>query len=361
MNAQNKKILISMTAHMGDFIWATSAFAILKKTYPEIEITVLAPESIKELIEKNPVIDKVIYSPFSNNDAKSRVKKLFWAATVIPKIFIKNFDSILIFDSSKISVLIAKFARIKHIVGGDLFFAGFDILDPLSKFYTRIIALPKDQDAIHASARFQIIVKNYFEIYNNAMPVLPNSSHCAKNAQELLQNKNNINVALCIKGSKNTSHVWDIGNFEKIINYLTDKYNNIDFYIVGAKNDYGYAQQIKLKNVRNICGKTTLLNLREFFKLTDLLISLDTGVIHLAATTDINIISLHGATSPATTGPMSSKAVTLWTKTDCALCSLKKIFSDYKCPTYPQPKCLELIKPETVTQEAIKILDTLKK
>ena len=36
MNNKIKRYLISTTAHLGDFIWATSAISILKTTFPNI-------------------------------------------------------------------------------------------------------------------------------------------------------------------------------------------------------------------------------------------------------------------------------------------------------------------------------------
>jgi heptosyltransferase-2 len=350
-----------MTAHMGDFIWATSAFAVLKKTYPDIKITIMAPKTIKELIINNPVIDSAIYCPYSDNNAKSRLKKLLWALRTAPKVFFKRFDAAFIFDSSRAAILTVKLARIPRIVGADLFFSGYDKPDPAAKYYTDKIPVTKDQDFSHLSTRYQTIIKSFFGIYNNALPVIPDSSKCASKAASLIKDKEFLRVAVCVRGNRTSTNIWNIKNFQKVIEALDAKFKSIAFYLIGTADAYEYSGQIANKNnIYNICGQTSLLELKEFLKLCDLLISSDTGVIHTAALADINIVSLHGYTSEAVTGPMSHKAVTFHREPDCFPCAYRAEIEKITCPTHPNPKCFVLINPQEVADAAIKILERIK-
>jgi ADP-heptose:LPS heptosyltransferase len=70
---------------------------------------------VKELIDKNPIIDDVIYVPdeYCNcDDIKQKTKKLFWALKKVIPIYKKKFDSVFILDRSRVSALISKLARI---------------------------------------------------------------------------------------------------------------------------------------------------------------------------------------------------------------------------------------------------------
>jgi ADP-heptose:LPS heptosyltransferase len=360
LNIKYKNILISIQAHRGDFIWATSAFTILKKTYPGIKITVIAPYEVKELIVNNPVIDCVIYSPFSDNNVKSKIKKIIWILKITPKIFFKRFDLLLNFDSLKAAIFIAKIARIPHIIGGDLFFAGYNIISPLFKYYTGVIELLKHQDYIHGIVDYQTIVKSYFGIFNSAMPVLPDSSKYTQNALNLIKDNSKLIVALCVRGEKNSVNIWGIENFKSVIEFLNNKFHSISFYIVGSKRDFSYAQEIVTKpNIYNICGKTSLLELKEFLQKIHLLISIDTGTIHMAAVADTNIISIHGPTSPARARPVSHKAVSFHCAVDCFPCLYRTLIEKKACPTYNKPKCLESITPERIADAASDILETI--
>jgi ADP-heptose:LPS heptosyltransferase len=357
-----KNILISITAHVGDFIWATSAFAILKKTYPDIKITVLVPNTVKELIANNPVIDDVIYTSYSNIDNKPKINKLLWTLKIIPKMFLTNFDAILIFDSSRASILLSKLTRIPRIIGGDLFYAGYDKPDPTAKYYTDKITMPKDQDNMHASVRFQTIIKSFFNIYNNAMPVLPNSTKHTHKAISIIKEHCNINIALCVIGSKTSTNIWSVENYKKVMSYINNYYSTskVSFYLIGTKENFDYSQAAIINdNVYNICGKTSLLELKEFLNKMHLLISCDTGVIHVAATTKTNILSLHGPCPFVSTGPMSHKAVSIYKKISCSPCVYKRDIEHFKCLSYPNPECFKQITAEEVAETAVKILNQL--
>ena len=50
-------ILVYAMVNLGDVILTTSAIALLKKIYPEARITMLSRPIVREVIERNPVID----------------------------------------------------------------------------------------------------------------------------------------------------------------------------------------------------------------------------------------------------------------------------------------------------------------
>jgi len=360
-NLTKKNILISMTAHMGDFIWATSAFALLKKTYPEIKITVLAGNSVQELVKNNPVIDEVIYAPYDTADLKSRVRKISWMLKNIPKIFLKRFDAVFIFDYSKASALISKIAFIPEIIGGDLFPIGYDKPTELAKYLTQKIPLRKDQDNLHLSVDYQTMIKTYFGIYNNAMPLLP---------PEFSQKKpkdGKIKIVICPRGAINAAntHIWDVENFTDVIDIISQEIKDIDFYLSGTKaHSYDIEQIIsraKYKNVYNISGKTSILELSKLLADSSLLISADTGTVHLAAYVNADIIVLRSYnTPPIKSMPMSSKAFIFCKDTECKNCQYEILTENKSCPFMPHPKCMTKITPQEVAQKAVEILKKAK-
>jgi ADP-heptose:LPS heptosyltransferase len=360
-----KNILVATTFHIGDFIWATSAIAIIKKTYPKTKITVLAPLAVKDLIHKNPVIDDVIYVPNEYCDCdkiKQKAKKLFWTFKKVVTISKRKFDGVFILDCSRVSVLVSRLARIPKIIGANITF-NENVLDPLAKYYTDIVILKNNNNQTHMAIRLQNIVKSFLGIYNNAVPVFPNSKQYEQYANSLINRNSKINIAFCMKGSKNSKNLWNIKNFKKVIANI-DKYyqpKNISFYIVGTKNEFNYCQTAVInKNTYNLCGKTSLLELKEFLNKMDILVSVDTGTVHIAATTRTNILTLYGPAIYTSSMPVSHRASFLFKSTDCSPC-----FSIYKkpqeCPSYPNPLCMSQIMPEEVTEIAIKILKKQKK
>ena len=55
-----KKILVIRNDKLGDFMLAWPAFSLLKKQYPDAEITALVPEYTAPLAEQCEWIDKVL-------------------------------------------------------------------------------------------------------------------------------------------------------------------------------------------------------------------------------------------------------------------------------------------------------------
>jgi heptosyltransferase I len=87
--------------------------------------------------------------------------------------------------------------------------------------------------------------------------------------------------------------------------------------ISGGKKDAERAEQLEDKINRHnggclsIAGKYSLREMAAIIGRSDLLISIDTGIMHLAAALDADIVALFGPTSPSRWGPQSSKAIVL--------------------------------------------------
>jgi len=293
MHIKKMKIISFNVLHIGDFVLTTSAIAILKKTFPDFEITIVAPKTVKTLCENNPVIDKMVYCPYPEYNFKSQLKRVFWFILNYPKLFFNYYDLCLILDSSRLSIMFAKTLFIKNISGIDKNLIGVNVKEDLKKYY---------DGSLHPINRSQTIVKAHFGVYNNALPVLPDYLKYEQEMLKLIKVKNNINIALCLKGARakrgkssqyGIDSEWNVINFAQTIKLVKSKFYNADFYIVGSKDDTDYAQELaKQESVENLCSKTTLIQLMAFLNNVDLLISVDTGTTHLAANTKTNIIIL---------------------------------------------------------------------
>lgn len=351
-----KKILIScMAFHFGDFVWATSAIAILKKTYPDIHITVLASKPLKVLIDNNPVIDDAIYSkyPPKGDSLIVSLKNLFLNLLYVPKIIFSRFDECIIFNRSFITVLIAKLCFIP-IVGANLRI-GFDEIEPLSKFYAYKIKVPGKN--FHASLRFQTIIKSHFGIFNNALPVLPDVSGYDRVSKQFI-NPKKINIAVCPKGSSDIGNRWAHKNFVEVIDALSEKFD-ANFFIVGSEINIKDAKKImdmsKRKNIYDLCGKTSILEIINFLSFVDLTISVDTGIPHFAAYGKKPLINICGS-CPA----YQCAAMSVFNKIldaglhGCFCCNI----GTNMCQDVETMACFELIKPQQVIKIAISILST---
>ena len=102
-------------------------------------------------------------------------------------------------------------------------------------------------------------------------------------------------------------------------------------------------------NVVNLAGKTTQDQLAAVFKAAKLVISGDTGPLHLAVTVGTPTVALFGPTDPGLTGPYGANHTVIWKHIECSPC--------FRHPTCnARVDCLKAITAEEVAQAAFKIL-----
>jgi heptosyltransferase-2 len=80
-----------------------------------------------------------------------------------------------------------------------------------------------------------------------------------------------------------------------------------------------------------LAGQTTLGQLMGLLKECNLLITNDSGPMHLAAALDVPQLALFGSTSEIATGPLNRKAVVIKHPVDCNPCFLRECPTDFRC------------------------------
>ena len=138
------------------------------------------------------------------------------------------------------------------------------------------------------------------------------------------------------------------------------KQTNCRWLIFGGPGDKALAEKITTElryagneadGVINLAGKTDLRQLAAALKLCRLLLTNDTGPMHLAAAIGTPVIVPFGSTSPQLTGPIfSSTAQVLQANVPCAPCFLRECPIDFRC--------MNGIETSQVVEAARHILDT---
>jgi heptosyltransferase-2 len=122
--------------------------------------------------------------------------------------------------------------------------------------------------------------------------------------------------------------------------------------IFGSSNDVRVAEEVAAGMKHRpviLAGRTTLGLFMGLIKACRLLITNDSGPMHLAAALDVPQLAIFGSTSEIATGPLSRKAVVIKNQVDCNPCFLRE------CPT--DFRCMKGITVEQVLEKARKILE----
>ena len=92
----------------------------------------------------------------------------------------------------------------------------------------------------------------------------------------------------------------------------------------------------------NLAGKTDLAQLAELYRRCALLITNDSGPMHIAAAVGTPVVAIFGPTDPALTGPYGKQHVVLRAGIPCSPC-LKPY-----CTHTPRMECMSLVTVEQV-------------
>lgn len=357
-----KNIVILANAGIGDFVWATSVLSLIRQYDKNIEITLVTCDKYVELIDSSLNINKIVTTNNKYHANKNKIVrlcyKLFWSIKNF-KIFY-NKDACLILDISMFFTVMARYLyRIKNIIGPDNFSFGYNIPNESSKFYTKVVKMPKDSDRMPYMMRYQMITRATFPTCNLYLPFLPDTKYLKNKVLNLMGKTNKFRIVISACGIVSWRE-FDMNFLKDLILKLNDSYD-VTFFIVGnsQKEKEYYLRLLNLVkqkdiDIRSLIEKTSLLELKELFYNTDLLLTVDTGTCHIAATTKIPIIAVHGATLPENSGAISSKAIRVCSYRECAPCSFKAIMNNFVCKN---PLCMKDITPEIIFDKVKEILN----
>jgi ADP-heptose:LPS heptosyltransferase len=170
--------------------------------------------------------------------------------------------------------------------------------------------------------------------------------------QELMQNKELLsakkNIGIVI-GSKRERNKWPITYFKEVVEYYAARSYNI--LILGNDEDKVQVQKLLVeKNVFDFCGSLTTIETAELISHCALIITNDTGPMHLAYTMGTPLVSIFSSRDFPNKWypPVSRNNIVL--RPDnilCSICFTRECFDNV---------CMKKIKPMTVISKADNIL-----
>ena len=347
-----KNILVNALVNLGDVVLTTSALALIKRHFPDARITMLVKPVVADAVIDNPVVDDVIvldYRAKENSFGKMRA--------LVKEIRRRQFDLAISFDRKLRPALITFFAGIPRRVCPSKVFD--DNKSRVTLLYTDVIEISHDLNKTLQAETYQEIVRRFFGIDGHETPRFPKKPSPVADALISRLPPAKFKIALCVKGTFPLK-TWSKEYFAEVVAELRRRYDAA-FFIVGAPNDRAYADEV-IQAIRNeelgmrnenpcplplnFCGETSLTDLAELFRRADLFITVDTGATHIAATTDVKMVTVYGCTSPDRWHPINPNAVALTSREPCCPCTKK---------TCDNPRCLQNVTPAQVL-DAVKSL-----
>jgi heptosyltransferase-2 len=151
-------------------------------------------------------------------------------------------------------------------------------------------------------------------------------------------------IVLCTATSRGESHRWPARHFASLIAMLAAETPEADVLLLGPAAERRAATEIAAfsgQAARNLCGETTLDEAIAIVAQAAGVVTVDTGLMHVAAAYARPQVGLFGPSDPRRAKPRSPRAQVEWLHLPCSPCS------EGTCPLVHQA-CLQRIAPAQV-------------
>jgi lipopolysaccharide heptosyltransferase II len=145
-------------------------------------------------------------------------------------------------------------------------------------------------------------------------------------------------LGICAGAEYGPAKRWPLENFAAVARGLSTRWPEIEWRFFGAPGEAAMGEELeaRLQGVkhRNFVGKTSLAQLVQNLKQCRLLLTNDTGTMHLAAALGVPTVSIFGSTEPVLTGPLGPHHRIVRHHLPCSPCFKRECpFGHYQCMT----------------------------
>jgi heptosyltransferase II len=370
-----RKILLISPNWIGDAVVALSLISLITNRDTNIKIDLLAPKHLADIFLRCPSVNQIFVTDFKHSQLELG-KRIAWAK----KLKKEKYNQAIILPNSFKSALIPFLARIPlrtgyrgeiryfllndlRILDRSLYFQqkGFQKIAPIDSS-----SLAFSRGACEVSKRSLLDINEHCERTRNKAKnqnaksilrlvdryvalgiakksVLPNqfhNPHLETKAEDLGKAKKKFAlnltkpvIVICPGAEYGPAKKWPAEYFAKVAKKkIAEDYQ---VWILGGNKDQKDALEIQTLT-ENSCldftGKTTIAEAIDLLSLANMVITNDSGLMHIAAALDQPLAAIFGSSSPQYTPPLSNRAKILKIDLPCSPCFQRTCrFGHYRC------------------------------
>lgn len=282
---------------IGDIIFETPAIRAIKENFPDAYLIAITPRRCVEVLETNPYINEII--PFDEREeGRSFISKL----RLILALRKRKIEKAFLFHRSGTRARLAYWGGAKERIGYDTKKRGF--------FLT--CAVPEPEEPVHDVQYFLNLVRSSgLRVAENCHYEFYFSETDRAKAEELIREYRLEPERLIAinPGANWIPKRWPPAHFRGLARKLIDHFG-AQIVLTGNHEDLAVANEIlngeSSSQIVSLCGKTTIRELGALYSFCRLVISNDTGPLHVAAGVGANVVGIFGPTQPLETAPFGS-------------------------------------------------------
>jgi len=348
-----QRILVRSTNWLGDAVMTTPALLRLRDKFPDAHIALLTPEKLRELWLQHPAVNETI--PFAPGENVFSVGKRLRAG---------RFDLALVLPNSPRSALEPWLAGIPRRIGYSRPWRDWLLtlcidpradevkmhkrsVDEIKKLVAADVNRRTDRVFTSASARTHQI-HEYLNLVaalgSSPEPLPPQLVITPKEVDAVTEKFGLENLVRPILGLSPGAEYgpakrWPVDKFIAAAAEIQRR-TNCTWLVFGGPADKALADRIEStipsppSAVLDLAGKTSLRELMALLKFCQVLLTNDTGPMHVAAALGTPVVVPFGSTSPELTGPGLPGDTLHWllqSNPPCSPCFLRECPIDFRC------------------------------
>ncbi len=324
-----KKIMVRATNWIGDAVMSLPAIEALNVRFPEAEIVVVAKPWVSELYQHHPGVSRqIVYDAAGEHRGTGGFLKLVQALRE------EGFDAAILFQNAFQAAFMAWCARIPVRIGyardgrSSLLNEAVEVISPAAcghqvyyylqlLFRSGLIDKPEPVGEVHLH--------------------LADSERrgAARQLQTLGLGGRRYLVGICPGASFGPAKRWLPERFANLADRLIDALG-ADVLIFGSPAESALAEEVAQVMEHTpvlVAGKTTLREFMALLARCQLVITNDSGPMHLAAALDLPLLAIFGSTNERETGPIGHRLRIIKHPVACSPCGLRECPIDFRCMT----------------------------
>ena len=331
------KILILKPSSLGDVVQALPVLRLLKQHYPNSEIYWWIESRSAELLEGDPDL-----SGISIFDRERWAAPWFWGDILksIRELRRQRFDLIIDLQA------LARSAAVGWLAGGKFFVGLHDTRELAHGYYDISVARPSPQT--HAVDWYLEVLRAIGVPVHHNFEWLPKRESAGREVEVLWSWNGQPTVAL-LPGARWENKRWAVQYFQRLVSESRARDRGVRFAILGGQSDSDLASTI-VSAAPDVCvdftGRTSLPQTVEVLRRCSVVVTNDTGPMHVAAALGKPVVGIFGPTNPARTGPYGQLERALQRR-DLPCVPCMKAYCSYREPL----ACLRGISPQQVMEE----------
>jgi len=332
-------ILIVKLSAIGDVIHTLPSLTVLRKRYPDAHITWVIEEDSADIIAGHPFLDRALVSRRKRwlknlRELRDVRKTIGEVRSFIAALRGRKYDLVVDFHGLLKSSIVVLLSGGRRKLGYDSMqelsglFLNDKVYEDMEKHAVdRYLDLPRHLGADTGTPEFRIHIaeenRRRIEHLLEENGINPKDRFIAVNPVALWETK-----------------MWDNGKFAQLCDRIVGELKLTVVFTGGPDREtVEHIRSLMHFPSADIAGRTTLRDLAYLYERSALVVTTDSGPMHVAAAVGTPTVALFGPTDPARTGPYGAGHTVVRKDLSCSPCFLKR------CGTR---RCMEAISVEEV-------------